>query len=602
MSNALKSLNGDLLGMAMDKLTGFHGGVNVSCKRCKKIVYEVGKVSFMHAQNKQFQASNFCLASESGMNQLVLVPENVLLVDAGSVIRMSNSKLGGEGFHSGIFGMDEHYCGECCTELRAEDTSNKKKFYNMKKMMCTYNQVVKQNADTIKDMRELSHSNCSTLAMHLKCMCVDIGGHEGKPCAKCMSTKNQMHKMEKCMCVEIQGGDVQPCNKQIAARYSTHKVAEVDTMDTLRVVFMPLMNHHIDNTNNTDQPGLYIWIINTLTANAVRYSPGYFKATLLKRSQKLDPLANGREPNTSINAKGALISQCVIAPTCWEKPFNNIAHIAKKNTLLSCAACGEGMFGGDSHKLVVRNMVWMQGYLTVVHLDTCTQTCVICNDALVPRYGGSGVKTGVEDKAEMCVPLACSRCATLNNRVFQTLVNKTRDDFTSTVARLAKSEIHAGIVAPNEEHTKTDITEADITEEDITEEEEEFNFPDMDLKYMLGTSALLPDHYERLSCDFGMCHVPDMVNMLDQEEKSWESSSKRIKLSTETRPSKSLVIHTGFVKMSSIQETIASHSVMDLPRITRKTNGLHQFRVDNKTMLRIHRSDCVHVPSVKYED
>ena len=82
-----------------------------------KDVFRVGEMPWETQNMKQFESVNYCLEPMHLGNTLVLVPDHVLLLDAGTILRASNVTVGMSGFHSALSPIDDKFCKDCCMEM-----------------------------------------------------------------------------------------------------------------------------------------------------------------------------------------------------------------------------------------------------------------------------------------------------------------------------------------------------------------------------------------------------------------------------------------------------------------------------------------------------
>jgi hypothetical protein len=320
---------------ALRRFTQFHGGVSVGCKGCKKTVFRLGGASWEHSNMMQFESSNSCIQSVNTFSKLVLVPDHVLLLDAGMVIRASNYSIGQKGFHSNIYGVDEKICDDCCGKMKR----NAKKPISMESMKVPYTGIIRNNVDMMKSMDDVRKKGIKTIGVKHNCDCSNLG-------------------------VQRNHG----CKRVIRGDYDTKKLEKGEGEESVRVIFIS-----IGSSDSTHREGLHIWIVNTLGCTAVEYSPGCIKSNKVPATDE-------------VTVSSTFFSRTLVTNLCWGQRFNDSGRIKD----LKCAACGECTKGP---------MIWIQGFYNVFHLDTCVQTCVECDKTLVPRYGASTAQLAVNPNA-----------------------------------------------------------------------------------------------------------------------------------------------------------------------------------------------------------
>jgi hypothetical protein len=375
--------NNDLLEMASSCLTSFHGGFSICCQRCRKHVFTVGEMPWEYKNMKEFEGANYCLDSMQTKNTLVLVPDHVLLLDAGMIVRASNCTIGFNGFHSPLSPIDDKFCKDCCIELAKKGENKGEKPKDIESIKMKYSQVYQENVDLIKSLHLAEKNGYEILRVGHKCDCKKLCVHKNHVCKRVMT-----------------------------ANYSLKKIEKDNAKNVVRVLFMPM-----GTSASTDREGLQIWILNTIGVNAIRYSTKSIKS-------------QGNKKSTVVTISSSLISQKVVARECVGQSYTNTCSYSDSDNViristscedLKCAACGQGTFSKETLRSLLPNigpllpfeqmrpMVWMEGFFNTFHLDTCVQTCQECDMTLVPRYGASKTQLDANPQAK-CVPLDCPSC------------------------------------------------------------------------------------------------------------------------------------------------------------------------------------------------
>jgi hypothetical protein len=479
----------NLMDEALRRFTQFHGGVSICCKLCKKTVFRLGESLWEHQSMLQFEAANSCIKSVNGFSTLILVPNHVLLLDAGMVVRASNYGIGRRGFHSNLYGVDDKVCDDCCSKMKKD--VNKPK--SMESMKVGFPGIVRNNIDMMTSMNDVRKNGITTIHVKHSCDCSKLG---------------------------VQRDHV--CNGMIRGDYDTQKLKKGSADDALRVIFVS-----IGSSDTTHREGLHIWIVNTLGSTAVEYSPGCIK---------MNKLVSRKE----VTVSSTLFSRTLVTNVCWGKRFNNTV----KTKDLKCAACGERTKGP---------MVWIQGFYNVFHVNTCVQTCVECDNTLVPRYGASSTQFALNPDAK-CLPLACARCTMLKR------VKELKDTKTSETKHTVLST--PGIVNPND--TKIMDTYSNNTMVDDA-------------------------HYFRECMDY--------LN----EQDDYKRPPKRIKVYEQSQTSKAFIIYPDSMPVCSMQSIIAAGCVKTIPGITKRPVNVSDYEPAEDTC-KTYVQDFVSFPRVVYDN